>query len=284
MLRPRFTRLLFQRLREGKSINLIGLPLAGCTECLRDVQQLAQEQDIITVYLDMKDYKYNYAGLLQDTHQQLIANDLLEGQKTLPSGINNLAIVVSEYANRETDTFILLDHFDDILDNEDQRLPKSFFDDLNSLRNRSNIAICCVTAKPHLQSKYHFEDEKGKLDNTLSWLDLDAMLLPNLLDEEAAAVFRTALNGHFLWKQEEPQRNSYIRAVQGNRYPLGVIRAIENDWDQHPNQENIDNRLKRITHNLEEHYLRRPKKPTGWYHLFKQEIRDWLGMYKDARS
>lgn len=263
MLRPRFTRLLFQRLSEGKSINLIGLPLAGCTECLRDVQQLAQEQGIVTVYLDMKDYKYNYKGLVQNTYQQMVANGLLDGFKALPEKMENLAVVISEYANPQTDTFILLDHFEDILDNPEQRLPKSFFDDLNSLRNRNNFALCCVTTKPHLQCKYYFEDEKGRLDNTLSWLHLDALPIPHLLDEEATAAVDEALSQHPLWEQEQVHRTAYVHAVQGNLHPLGVLRAIKNDWDQYPEKLAIDYRLKRITHSLNEHYLKRPKKSSG---------------------
>ncbi len=283
MLRPYFTRLLFQRLNEGKSINLIGLPLSGCSECLYDVKMLAVKKGIVTVYLDMKDFKYNYQGLLKSTHEQLTVGSI-EAKNALPESTQNLAIVVSDYTNLERNTFILLDHFADILDNPEQRLPKSFFDDLNSLRNRTDIAICCVTDKPHLHCKYYFEDGKGKINDTLSWLDLDPLLLPNLLDEEAAAAFDNHLENHPLWPQEKVYRTAYIRVIQGNLHPVGILRAISVDWDQHPAPIDIEHRLKRITHNFEALYLRRPKKPTGLYQRFKKEITDWVKIIKDTRG
>ena len=213
MLRPDFTKLLFRRLKDGDSINLIGKPGMGCTECLQDIQLLAIQEGITTIYLDFKRFKFNYDGLVNEAKIQLLngINQELEPKNLLENGDNTFAIVISESTPKINQLFILIDHYDDILDNPLQKIPKSFFDDLNSLKNRAHVSVCCVTAKPHRQYKFYFKDEEeGKISDGTSWLVLKHRDLPRLTDEEILSFLNKKLSKHPLFEHEKKHLNQYI--------------------------------------------------------------------------
>lgn len=175
-LRPTFNRRLFKKLSRGEALNLVGKRGAGCSRALREVAAMAAAEGVTVVRVDMNEYKHHYNGFLQEINGQIL--QLPAGKKTgdlppahllpaLPED-QELAELIALRLKSSGRIFLLLDHFDAILDNRDQRLPKSFFDDLNSIRKHDGIALCCVTERPHLQYRYYFEDEKGQLTSRIS--------------------------------------------------------------------------------------------------------------------
>lgn len=71
-LRPTFTRLLLRKLREGHSINLVGLRGAGGSRALHDLQALAAAEGLTAIRVDMNRYKYNYPGFIEEIQGQLL--------------------------------------------------------------------------------------------------------------------------------------------------------------------------------------------------------------------
>lgn len=261
ILRPSFTRLLLRKLQEGSSLNLVGLRGAGCSRALRDLSTLAQEQqDITCILVDINQYKHNYRGFIQQIQRQLL---LPGGQKELPPPVEEgqypaVSVVLDGKPFEHKQIFLLLNHFDALLNDPNQRLPKSFYDDLNSLNNRSGVSLCCVTERPHLQYQVHYKDEQGDLAVTLSWLDLQHQDLPHLLEEEIQAELDRLLAEQPAWR-EENQQNKYVNEIRNHLHPVRWMTLLQNDMETYPNGLTAEQRIEAVKQKYKDIYNTRPQ-------------------------
>lgn len=142
-LRPDYTEHVYKLLQK-QSLNVYGLQGQGRGRLLEDVQALAEADGHLLQRLDMKAYARSYEGFC-------------EAFKALPE------------QETEKKVFLLLHHFDAILDNAalGSGYGVDFFNLLNAFKNRGNCSLLCVTEKPYLQYRFYAE----KIHN-LSPLDL----------------------------------------------------------------------------------------------------------------
>ena len=267
MLRPSFNRRLFNKLEKGDSINLVGLKGSGCSRALEEVCEIAQTNGhITTVLIDMNSFKYDFEGFKRAVLEQysLPVNSEFSPPNLLPIS-TALSQILGPPKEINSKIFLLLDHFDAVLDLPDQRLPKSFFDDLNSLRHRNGISLCCVTEKPHLQYRVFYTDENGRLINTLSWLDLGHLDLPPLLEDEIYEELNRALHSFPLWEKESPKK--YIDFIKGHNKPAWLFKVIKDDFESHPEWLQARHRIKRIGHTFGQRYGGRPSKKPLLYKI-----------------
>jgi len=205
-LRPLNTALLVKDLREGKSINLVGHPKAGRERMLDDIQECMTT--VKHIRLNMKNYVGSYDALLESIADQMGIN---YNDKT------SLGELVGAISRESVKCFILIDNFDAILDNTelDKKYTRSFFDTLNSLKNKSNISLLCATTKPHENSLIYI----GGVDNGTSWLQLERELLQNLNYENIEVELDRQLKDSDLWKNIDTDRKSmYVNEIYSERH------------------------------------------------------------------
>ena len=282
-LRPTFTSILFNRLKEGRSINLVGLRGAGCSRALRDVIELANAEEITTIYIDLNKYKYNYSGFEASVREQLLLPPAIKENSKLLEGANEtlavttyndftpVSVLLDESKSQHNHIFILLDHFDALLNDPRQRLPKIFYDDLNSINNQYGFSLCCVTEKPHLQYRVHYKDEQGALDVSLSWLDLQHINMTNLLDDEIHAELDRMLRNIPAW-QNEPQKDIYIRTIAGQLHPVRYIDLLKTNLEIKAGL-TAEQRLFQIGKQYAGIYNNRPKPKSNWDKLLERLVK-----------
>jgi hypothetical protein len=271
-LRPSFTNVLYRRLKAGQSINLVGLRGAGCSRALQDVAELIRNEGGTPILVDLNKYKYNYAGFVEEAQEQLLlsAGNNRSAQKAIEGEYPPVSLILREHQTEHQHIFLLFDHFDALLDDPKQRLPKHFYDDLNSLNNKSNVSICCVTEKPHLQYRVHYKDEEGQLAVTLSWLDLQHLDLPHLLEEEIQAELCRAMKGILGWEEDE---GAYIRAISGHLHPIYYIELLKTNFELYPDEYTPKQRNAQVGKQYKERYNNRPKSKTNWDKLLDRLVR-----------
>jgi hypothetical protein len=233
-LRPDFAQRLYERLRQGDSINLTGKPGSGCSRALHDVARMAREQGIMALCLDMNAYKHSPRAFQQAVYEQMAqalppAAELRplpagEAPPLYPSQVLALQPMPAGQA------FILLDNFHRILDNPQQRFPQRFFDDLNSLKNRPGISLCCVTEQPHLRYRIHTADEGGRITATTSWLDLQVVELPRLSRADIRAELERQLGGLPAWI-DETDREALVDGLHGHEHPVALLRLLKTHYE-----------------------------------------------------
>ena len=275
MLRPTFNQRIFNKLLNGNSLNLVGLRGSGCSKVLKEVKEMASTRNDILVFLiDMRRFKYNFKGLLEEINRLKIeqASKLLAPPDRLlpipaPKDLSNLLTMQNIGTAK---IFLLLDHFDAVLDLKDQRMPKSFFDDLNSWRHKDGFSLICVTQKPHLTYRVYFEDEIGRMDDRMSWLDLDHIDLEPLLEEEIVQELNRVLKHIPFWEQEP--KEPYLKLIKGHKHPIHLLATFLDDFEAYPDKTKPENRVIRIGHKYRERYGNRPKakKITKWDKLISR--------------
>jgi hypothetical protein len=268
-LRPKFTEQLFNLLNEDRSINLISLKGNGASKLLVDLKTFAESKEGILVYkADIKEFKHNYNGLLEVFRGVNLYKEL-NNNNSLPAIINQEVLGCK--------IFLLLDNFDSILDDKQQRFPKSFFDDLNSIKHTPNISICCVTEKPHTHYNIYYLDEKGQLENTLSWLDLMLLDLPSLEIFEIRDELNNKLSNNIGW-QNEQLKEDFVKDIFKNCYGFNsyaLLKLFCDDFIQNPNYSLSEVRINRVRKRLREDFTRKPK---SIFNLdsFMKRIKDFL--------
>ena len=70
-LRPNFTLKIFEKLKNGDSINLIGKEGIGRSRLLEDVKKLAKTEDIVILIVDLKSCFYNSKSFKKQFYQQV---------------------------------------------------------------------------------------------------------------------------------------------------------------------------------------------------------------------
>lgn len=173
LLRPHFTEYLFQQLQK-QSLNVYGTTGTEAKRLLDDLQTLARPAGIVVLTADLKTYRQDYDGLLAVLNLQL--NLAVTSQHPAP----NLEQGIDQLCPEKT-VWILLPNFDAILNATqlDKQFGKSFFDQLNELKNRPRCYLLCITERPYLQ--YHLYAEQI---HNVSPLDLKLFELKPLTLEE----------------------------------------------------------------------------------------------------
>jgi len=170
-LRPLFTENIVKILQRGGSVNLIGDAGQGRGRFLADIEKISLNNTLI-LKVNMRIYRESYTGFIQALWQQFRGT----GRKPL-----NLGQLMTQFEKSGKQIWILLHHFDSLLNNQqiDKRFDVTFFNHLNSMRNHAQLSLLCVTRKPHDQSVV-FIDNKERT----SWLDLESKWLPTLTFDE----------------------------------------------------------------------------------------------------
>jgi len=272
-LRPSFTNVLYRSLRAGQSINLVGLRGAGCSRALEDLAELIKREGGTPILVDLNKYKYNYSGFVEEVQGQLLlpSGENSNAQKAIEGEYPPVSLILRDQHTQHQHIFILLDHFDALLNDPEQRLPKHFYDDLNSLNNRPNVSLCCVTEKPHLQYRVHYRDDQGQLAVTLSWLDLQHLDLPHLLEEEIQAELHRELGKLPGWS--EGDEGAYIRVISGHLHPIRYIELLRTHFEQYPNELTPKQRDAQVGKQYKERYNNRPKAKTNWDKLLDRILK-----------
>ncbi|MBL4775600.1 MAG: hypothetical protein JKY87_06055 [Mariprofundus sp.] len=146
LLRPEFTTMLADRLLAGACINLISPHGQGRRRTLRDLRQITPEY-LKIFHLNMRHYKLDYKGFYDDLWGQV------SDRVTHDHCFKALLKLIEE--TKQT-SLLILHNFDEI--KRSNTLPNTyhthFFQALNSINGRSNIALLCVSEKayPELSS------------------------------------------------------------------------------------------------------------------------------------
>ncbi|MEL6697354.1 MAG: hypothetical protein AAFP89_13980 [Bacteroidota bacterium] len=134
-LRPVFTQRIVKRLKAGEILNLVGKDHQGASRLLEDIQN-EQPEGVAVILVDMEVYKDSYTDLLR-----AMADIMGTGLQ-----INSLTEWFDAIKLHGGQLFLLMNHFDAILNNE--IYPATFFEELNEMLLIPNIGFMCVTTRP----------------------------------------------------------------------------------------------------------------------------------------
>jgi hypothetical protein len=217
-LRPTFTENIVKTLLKGEPINIYGSKGQGRERLLEDLQN-CQFENMQMLLINMKNYAGSYQGFVEDL-----------GRKMGQTSSNKLEFLLNELPSTDKKTVLLLQNFDSLFNNPKvhQQYSVRFFDHLNSIKNRSNMALVCVTENLHSNSMIYINRgiKRG------SWLDLKAKPLPPFdLDQ-----IRAELKRHFpaLYSDELDQISNKVFA---HHLPYPLLRYFV---DKLNNKEDMD--------------------------------------------
>jgi len=174
-LRPAFTASLAESLLAGACINLISAHGQGRRRTLHDLRHtLADSLHII--HMNMRTYKVDYKHFLSDVTIQL------KRQEASPQSLDSILGLIEK---EERKSLLILHNFDEL------RCPESlnagfnidFFQALNSINHRDNIAMLCVSE--YAYSNYLLQVDGSEIP--LSNLDAKAMDLPGITYDQILA-------------------------------------------------------------------------------------------------
>ncbi|MCB9285074.1 MAG: hypothetical protein H6563_13440 [Lewinellaceae bacterium] len=279
-LRKAFTNDLYGKLVKGNSINLVGPRFNGRLRLLEDLAQLARQDGNTAVVVDMNHWKTDYEGFVNHAQEQV----LLAAPASVPEEASR-ALVPAEHLSKALSAqlphhqriILLLNNFDAILDNPQRRFPKTFFDDLNSLRHKSNLSLCAVTQKSHLQSTIYYKEET-EFKNTLSWLELEIVELARPTLSEVREELNRRLQEVSHWR-EEPEKERFVVAVQDHTAFYRFMEIVCNSFGMNHQQISAEMRLQQCYMSFEKNYRRAPENPWPGMLSKGQKIVDyWVGV------
>ena len=212
-LRPTFTALVVQLLERGKSVNLIGAEGAGRERLLEDIRRIMPPDTVAIV--DLKSGRRSYDSLLDDLWRKLGKN----GEKPV-----NLTALIEQCEQQSRQTFLCLHNFDALLGktDNDAKYDKTFYDTLNFCRNRPNIALICVTQKPHDQSLVYVD---GKVISN-SWLDLEQKPLPALTHSEIIGELERTIASDMPYLRHDNLLGELVKRIQANPKPCDFLTFV----------------------------------------------------------
>jgi len=213
-LRPTFTALVVKSLQNGRSVNLIGAEGAGRERLLEDIRRAVSPETTVII-TNLKNYRRSYDSLLDDLWRQLGKN----GEKPA-----NLTALIEQCEQQNRRTFLCLHNFDALLGktDNDAKYDKTFYDALNFCRNRPNIALICVTQKPHDQSLVYVD---GKVISN-SWLDLEQKPLPALTQSEIHAELERTIAPDMPYLRHENMLGDLVKRIQANPKPYDFLTFV----------------------------------------------------------
>lgn len=172
-LRPLFTENSVRALQKKTSLNIYGNSGQGRGRLLEDIQAYQWDNNTKVLLINMKTCRESYASFLRALWQQ-------SGKSgNAPSDLGRLLTTIKKDGHN---IIILLHHFDALLDNPSihQQFDVNFFNNLNGMRNDTQMALVCVTEKPHDNSVIFVGDKVHRN----SWLDLEKKELVKLTFDE----------------------------------------------------------------------------------------------------
>lgn len=248
---------------------------------LEDMQVLAQQEGITALVVNMNAWKHDYEGFLDTIHQQLAKTPSKElavvstsNQAVVPA--SHLPQMLSLHRHQHPQIFLLLNNYDALLENKKQQFPKSFFDDLNSIKNSqtSKVQLCISTKVSHKQLLLYYKDQHGEsLKTSLSPLDLDIIEIPRPTLEDIRREINKLLQEAHLWKQE-PEKERFIDAIHDHTACYEFLKILKDSFMVHREALPAEIRLKNAYTQYGKHH--HPKKePLISWDRFKQEI-EWF--------
>ena len=286
-LRPIFTKRLFEKLKDGDSINLVGKRGTGCDRTLADLSQMAREEGIPVLMMDMNEYKISPDAFSRAVWEQIHHRPMeIPGPAFPPASTTavsipqtNMPMQISEILARRdgkpAHLFLLLDNFHKLMDNRGQKFPRKFFDDLNSLKNRPHISIICVTEKSHLQYRIYIPNENPDNANNTSWLDLTFLKLSKLKTEEIKNELNRQLGQVDNWKKEQ-EKEIIIRGIKSHEHPLELLELLKTNYEFEDGNISAANRLQRTLNIYAREINKRPKKSLISFQDIKDVIKKIL--------
>ncbi|MCV6636104.1 hypothetical protein [Candidatus Albibeggiatoa sp. nov. NOAA] len=165
-LHPTKTEQVVKALLENHSVNFIGEDIEGCSRVLEDIQHIALD-NVIVVLVNVKSYHQSYQGLIGAIWAGCQQSRELESL--------DFATLVTALEKLDCRVILLLNYFDALLNTPDldAKYDMKFFDNLNSLKQQSNISLLCATQKPHNHSWIYINGKihsKSKLDLEKTYL------------------------------------------------------------------------------------------------------------------
>jgi hypothetical protein len=216
-LRPTFTENIVMTLVKGESVNIYGSKGQGRERLLEDLQH-CQFDDMQMLLINMKNYAGSYQGFVEDLGRKM-------GQTS-----SKFELLLNELPSTDKKTVLLLQNFDSLFNNPKvhQQYGVRFFDHLNSIKNRSNMALVCATENLHSNSVIYI----NRATNRGSWLDLKPEPLPPFDLDQIRAELKRHLPG--LRSHEEDQISNRVFA---HHLPYPLLRYFVDRWN---NKEDMD--------------------------------------------
>lgn len=274
--KKQFTKAIYNKLLNGDSINLTGNRHNGQKRLFDDIRALGEQQGLKTLIIDMNSCKYSYEGFLELVRAQLDKTTPSTSQKALPEGDSSqssialskidIAQVITQTDKTYERHLLLLLNYDALLNNKKQRFPKAFFDNLNSLKNKKNVSLCCVTERPHLQYKVYYNDAEGSIIDTTSWLDLNILENEKPTLSEIRDELNKKLERSIRW-EEEQQKEIFVDAIKEHTGGYAFMEMIINSFSISQEIIPSEKRLKKCYRKYGESFGARPKKVT-WFSLY----------------
>jgi len=170
-LRPEFTARLAEYLLTGACVNLISPHGQGRRRTLQDLRQ-GMPVDVKIFHMNMRTYKSDYKGFYNAFHAQI------SGLPTHGYHFNKLLDLIEKIGRR---SLLILHNFDEIecSNTAVNAYHHHFFQALNSINQRSNIALLCVSEKAYSKLSV------GKIH--MKSIDAESFHLPTLTLEQLLA-------------------------------------------------------------------------------------------------
>jgi len=140
-LRPAFTELLVKKLVAGQTINLIGQHGQGRRRTISDLRKWLPDT-LLVLHVDMKSYRQSYSGMIEALWLQT------GNSGEAPDDLASLLKGLQEQTGR---ILFILHNFDALrgYPDLDPKYNPRFFDHLNSIKNRPDMALLVVSEKAH---------------------------------------------------------------------------------------------------------------------------------------
>lgn len=279
-LRKAFTNDLYRKLVNGNSINLVGPKFNGRLRLLEDLANVARQEGNTVVVVDMNHWKTDYEGFVKHAQEQVLLAapaSVTEEESRALVPAEHLSKALSAQLPHHQRIILLLNNFDAILDNPRRRFPKTFFDDLNSLRHKPNLSLCAVTQKSHLQSTIYYKEET-EFKNTLSWLELEIVELPRPTLSEVREELDKRLLEVAFWR-DEPEKERFVVAVQDHTAFYRFLEIVCNSFGMNHQQIPAETRLQQCYKTFEKNYRRLQESPLpGYLEKGKGFVDYWVGV------
>jgi len=230
-LRPVFTENIIKDLQRRCSLNIYGAPGQGRRRLLEDIQKFQWDSNTKVLMVDMKNHRDSHESFLQALWQQMG----MAGK--VPKDLSGV-LAKFKQANSSLNLIFLLHHFDSLLNNATvhHQFNVKFFDNLNAIRNESNMSLLCVTEKKHSLSVIFIEEKTHRA----SWLNLESKRLTGLTFDEIRYEIKQRLE---TLSGEELQE--FAHAVYAHIAPYQFLMYCCDNYLNHANDDiELSQRLK----------------------------------------
>jgi len=281
-LRPAFTEKIAKNLLlQRTSVNLYGEDGTGKRRVFADMQKAFRNvgfEEYTPIVLDFKNFAYKYAGMLREVHHQM------GGQDEMYANFNDF---FKDIEQQNHWYILVLEHFDAILDNPkiDPYFNPQFFDDLNYLKNKRNVALIIHTQQPHRGS---FVFVEGKAYSN-SWLNLKMEPMPPLTDMQVQLELSKRLsNDYFKWLYANPHERSQVeRKIQETPHTYQMLCFLAEQLNSRADEElRFDKRLDKWQETYEKNGLTRSSKnesDTGQANFLRKSFSPLVNLFRGKK-